>query len=77
MKRFLAILCIMVFALVGCSDDSETTDAAVADAAVDVAAEAAVEAGQLEASVEASVDDLVVIDIGSSDTVTLPEAGGE
>lgn len=68
------ILCclVFVFALFACSDDTETTDAAVVDAAVDVPA-------QLEASAEASTD-LVATD-SSSDTVTeggtVSDAAGE
>lgn len=63
------ILCclVFVFALFACSDDSETKDAAVADAAVDVPA-------QLEASAEASTDDLVVTDTGASDTESPSDA---
>jgi ABC-type enterochelin transport system substrate-binding protein len=74
--RILCLALVLVFALIGCSDDSETTDAAV-DAAVDVAVEAAVEAGQPETSAEASVDDLVVTDTGASDTVSPSDAAGE
>jgi uncharacterized lipoprotein NlpE involved in copper resistance len=70
--RILCLALVLVFALVGCSDDSETKDAAVVDAAVDVPA-------QLEASAEASTD-LAVTD-SSSDTVTeggtVSDAAGE
>lgn len=66
----LRILCcfMLIFALVGCSDDSESKDAAVMDAAVDASA-------QLEASSADSVADVVVTDsVSDTDKV---DASGE
>lgn len=67
MKRFLAMLCTVIFIAVGCGDSDEVKDAAPLDAAVDAVV-------QLEASAEVSTEDLVVTETAPSDAVVLSDA---